>query len=132
MSAAADVGIGSARTSLIHGRRYRPLPERPMPATTSQLDDIKAVLRWARRTNVPAGERVSALAEALEAAIKIIEAQPNSLHAWVVGAFWASMRKHPTSGGHTWVVINRQLHDEALDTIEFLQSRPAPTRRTKA
>lgn len=117
----------TARLSSANHRRPRRQTEQPMPATRSQLDDIRAVLKWARNTRVPAGERVSALAEALEAAIAIIEQQPTSLFAWVIAALTASMKRAPMGSGYTWIVVNRQLHDEALDTIAFLAERNNPS-----
>lgn len=110
-----------SRRATPHARVWRTPEQRPMPATAPQVDDIRSVIRWAKTTKVGQASREAVLLEALEHAVTVIEQQPASLTAWIIGALHASLRK--TQG--MWIVTNRALHDEALDAIEFLHSRDA-------
>lgn len=107
---------------------------RPMPATRQQAADlrrgIRSIIRWAKSPGSKAGkvDREQVLLDALEAALRELDAAPNSLAAWIIGAMFASLRKtEPASAERMWVVTDRKLFDEACDALEFLHQRQATT-----
>lgn len=106
----------------------------PMPATRQQAADIRrglrSIIRWAKSPGSKAGkvDREKVLLDALEAALRELDAAPNSLAAWIIGAMFASLRKGTTAdGGPMWFVTDRRLFDEACDALEFLHQRQATT-----
>lgn len=101
------------------GRRPAPfVVENPMPATPQEVEELRALLRWAKadRGNAAAGQlRERALRDGLEKAIAYL-AEPDSrvnVVRFILSALRQSMVRQPG----LWVCRDRDLQTWALDQV---------------
>lgn len=94
-----------------------PIVERPMPATKEDIEQLRALLRWARSTRADTLTREKQLADGLERALNYLGEpdQRKNVMLWILSALRQSMRK---LHGNLWVVTDRDLNDWAMRQLE--------------
>lgn len=99
--------------------------EHPMPATPQDIEQLQALLRWARADRKNAGTREIALGDALERAIAYLKEpdERKNVVAFVLSALHQSMRR-VSPGSNIWLTVDRDLHDWALGQIEQMFGGP--------
>ena len=88
-----------------------------MPATTKDLDSLRALLSWTKTGKADAATKAELLRGGLERAIGMLERHESneSVLWWLLGALHSAVKRNWRGD---WVVADRGLMSWALDQIE--------------
>ena len=111
----AAIALDLHRTTGTRPRATR--PRKPMPATTKDLDSLRALVSWAQTGKADAATKAELLRGGLERAIGLLERRESneSILWWTLGALRDSVKRNWRGD---WVVADRGLMSWALDQIE--------------
>lgn len=94
-----------------------PKLERPMPATSKDLDRLRDLLAWSEDESRDKTERLNRMQHTLRMAITTMETrhQHTSVLWWILGALLSATRRNFRGD---WIVSDRALLCWALDQLE--------------